>query len=200
DDAWKETRLGEAEQEAKDVEGVLCAQTRRSSDPRDEGHRPGDDAPGEQDARDPYPRADFVQDDVRGHFEQKIRKEEYARAEAERRLGELEVGIHRQLGEADVHSVEISDEIAEDQEGDESPGQLPDRTSFDFVFHKPLSRFDPSREGSWRQLTRQAQMGCRGRKLRGPADGAMRPAEINSTMNWSTRIERRCAPAPASTI
>ena len=34
------------------------------------------------------PRADFVHDDVRGHFEQKIGQEEDARAEAERGLGE----------------------------------------------------------------------------------------------------------------
>jgi hypothetical protein len=117
------------------------------SDLRDEGHRPGDDAPGKHDARDPYPRADFVQNNVRGHLEQKIRKEEDARAEAKRRLGELEVGVHRQFGEADVHPIEIGDEIAEDQEGEESPRQLRDRMSFDFVFHDVLSRFGLSYEG-----------------------------------------------------
>jgi hypothetical protein len=62
-----------------------------------------------------------------GAFEQKIREEEDARAEAKRRLGEVEVGMHCQLGEADVHPVEIGDERSEDQEGDESPRHPPDQ-------------------------------------------------------------------------
>ena len=54
-------------------------------------------------------------------------------AKAERGFREVEVGVHRKIGEADVHSVEIGDEIADDQKGDEPPSDLADRPSLDVV-------------------------------------------------------------------
>jgi hypothetical protein len=54
---------------------------------------------------------------------------------------EFEVGVHGQLGEADVHPVEIGDEIAEDQEGDELPRDSRQRLPFEVVRHAFLPRF-----------------------------------------------------------
>ena len=49
----------------------------------DESGRRGDDAPGEQDARDPAPGAHLGQDQIAGDFEQEIADEEDAAADAE---------------------------------------------------------------------------------------------------------------------
>jgi hypothetical protein len=64
------------------------------------------------DPRDPDSRAHPVHDDIRGNLEQKISQEENPGAESESGLREPEIRIHGELGEADVHAVEIIDEIA----------------------------------------------------------------------------------------
>ena len=113
-----EARFGQAEQEADAVEAPVVP---------DEGGQAGDDAPGEQDARDPLARADAVQDQVAGDFREKIADEEDAGAKSEHRLGETQRVLHRQLGEADVHAIEIGAEITEHQQRQQPPGDPPDR-------------------------------------------------------------------------
>src|SRR5262245_32379324 len=72
DDAGKEARLRRAEQEAQRVEARGVPQ---------EGHRRRDKTPGDHHPRDPQPRADLVEDDVRRHFEEEITPEEDPGAE-----------------------------------------------------------------------------------------------------------------------
>ncbi|KAG1435801.1 hypothetical protein G6F57_020956 [Rhizopus arrhizus] len=92
-----ETRFGQAQQEAQDVEtgGRL-----------DEHEHAGQDAPRDHDARDPDPRAQPVHQQVARHFEQEVADEEHAGAQAEHGFAEAQVLRHLQLGEADVDAVQ----------------------------------------------------------------------------------------------
>ena len=138
DDAGEEPGLGEAEQDPQEVERVFGAEAGRPGDLRDERHGAGDEAPGQHDPRDPAAGADLVENDVRRHLEQEIGEEEHARAETEGSFRKVEVGVHRELGEADVHPVEIGDEIAEDEERDEPPRDFRKRPLFHVVRHGML--------------------------------------------------------------
>jgi hypothetical protein len=79
-------------------------------------HRAGDKSPAEHDARDPFPRAEPFQREVRRHLKNEIAEEENGSAETVSGGGKPQVAVHRQRGEAHVHAVEIGDEIADDQE------------------------------------------------------------------------------------
>ena len=70
-----------------------------------------------EDAAYPDASADFVEDDVAGDFEDEIAQEEDASSEAVDALGELEVGEHLQLGEADVDAIDVRDDVAEEEDG-----------------------------------------------------------------------------------
>ena len=81
---------------------------------------PGDDSPGDHDARDPAPRADPLEDQIRGHFEHKVPDEEDAGAEGVHRIVDAQRGIHRELREAHVHSIQIADDEQDDQQGQQA--------------------------------------------------------------------------------
>ena len=81
-----------------------------------------------------------IEQQIGGHLEQEIGEEEHAGAEAEHRLADAEIGVHRQLGEADVDAVEIGDEVADDEKRYESPGDLGRRALFDVHLRLPPKR------------------------------------------------------------
>ena len=68
-----------------------------------------------------------------GTSKQEIGEEEHAGAEAEHRVGDADVGVHRQLGEADVDPVEIGDEVAEHEKRHETPSDLGHDATFDVI-------------------------------------------------------------------
>ncbi len=115
DDAGEEAGLGDAEQEAHDIE------RRRAGD---EHHAARQDAPRDHDPRDPDPRADAMQDDVARDLEDEVADEEDAGAEAEHGVAELQVAEHLQLREPDVDAVEVVRDVADHQERDEAPADL----------------------------------------------------------------------------
>ena len=133
DDAGEEARLGRAQQHADQIEGVLVAHPGGAGDVRNERHGARENAPAQHDAGDPFARAEPLEQQVGWHLEDEIGDEEDAGAEAERGLRQAEVGVHRQRGEADIDAVQIGDEVAEHQEGDEPPRDLRDRPDFHFV-------------------------------------------------------------------
>jgi hypothetical protein len=65
-----------------------------------------------------------MQDDVAGHFEQKVTEKENARADAVDGFGKAQIVEHLQLGEAHIHAVEICAEIAQHQKGNEATSDL----------------------------------------------------------------------------
>ena len=68
----------------------------------------------------PAPRSHAVEDDVARDFEEEVPDEEDAGAQAVHRLAEAQRAQHLQLGEADVHAIEVGGAVAAEQEGDEA--------------------------------------------------------------------------------
>ncbi len=78
-------------------------------------------------------RADFFQNDVARHFEQKIAPEEGAGRHAVSGGVETEILVHGQRGEADVYPIEIAQEINKDRQRQEPPidlARMVDRSTF----------------------------------------------------------------------
>src|ERR1700738_678236 len=94
--AGVEASLGGAEQEADNQEA-------RGS--RDKGGEAGDDAPGDHDARDPYPHADLFQNQIARNLEQEIAEEEDPRAAAVDIGAETKVLVHGQRGKGTYAAV-----------------------------------------------------------------------------------------------
>ena len=112
-DARIKPRFGQAQQEADAIEAPVVP---------NEGSQAGDDAPGEQDAGDPFARANSVQDEVAGDFREEVADKEHTCTKSEHGFGEVERVLHRQLGEAHVHAIEIGAEIAEHEHRGQAPG------------------------------------------------------------------------------
>ncbi len=115
----KESGLGYAEQQTDDVEAEHAGHQRL---------RARDDAPGEHDAGDPAPRTEAVEQQIAGHFEEKIGDKEHAGRAAERGGRKAQILAHGGAGETDIHPVEIGDEIAEHQKRHDTAGDLAHRT------------------------------------------------------------------------
>src|SRR5205085_3838026 len=79
-----------------------------------------DDAPGDHDARDPDARAQFFEHDVAGDFEEKIADVKDRHAGTENVVGEVEVVLHRELGDADVHAVQVIEPVEHHCVGDKA--------------------------------------------------------------------------------
>ena len=62
-------------------------------------------------------------------------------AESEHGFGEVERVLHRQLGEAYVHAIEVGAEVAEHEHRDQAPGD----TLYGFMFQRFKLRTDGSR-------------------------------------------------------
>ena len=116
DDAWEKAGFGHAEEKAEDVEG---------GDAVAEGHQRGDDSPADHDARDPEPGSRPVENEVSGNLKEKVTKKEDAGSGGEDGIGEPRDLVHRQFGEADVDPVDVGEDVAGEQNGDEPEGNLP---------------------------------------------------------------------------
>ena len=75
-----------------------------------------EDAPRHHDAREPKPRADFLEDDVARHLERDIAPEEDARGHAVCRGIEPQILVHGEGGEAHIDAVEIAQEIGDQRQ------------------------------------------------------------------------------------
>ncbi|MCY1524754.1 hypothetical protein D9M68_597020 [compost metagenome] len=115
DHAGIETRFGQAQQEAQDVEAG-----RRL----DEHEHARQDPPRNHDARDPDAGAQPVHEQVARHFEKEIANEEHTGAQAEHGFAEPQVLRHLQFGEAHVDAIEVGDHVAEHQERHQPPEHL----------------------------------------------------------------------------
>jgi hypothetical protein len=122
DDAGEEAGLGDAEQEAQDIE---------ARDAADHRHQRRDDTPAHHDAGDPAARAEFLQREVARNLEDEIADEEDAGAPGKDQRREFQVRVHGQRGEAEIDAVEIGEEVGQDQERNQAPGDRADRRSFD---------------------------------------------------------------------
>ncbi len=134
----KKSGLGDAEEETQEVETELCirgVEPDRNRTPvhvRNEQERRRNQAPGDHDARDPDTRADALQQDITGHFENEVTDEEHSGAEAVDRIGELQIGRHLQLGETDVDAVQKRHDVTNEQKRNQTPGNLAVGRYFEF--------------------------------------------------------------------
>src|SRR6266446_648416 len=92
-DARKETRLRHAKKEAREVKLQRGVHKRRER---------GNEAPRDEDARKPFPRAPTLDQQRARDFQDEIADEEDANAEAKNFLGKPQIASHPEFGEADV--------------------------------------------------------------------------------------------------
>ncbi|MNS66568.1 hypothetical protein D3C72_997870 [compost metagenome] len=115
DHARREARFEDAEQEAHGVERRHIAH---------EQHAGRGNAPQHQDAAEGLARANARQHQVARDLEQHVADEEDAGAHAVGRVREPQVALHLELGEADVHAVQVGEQVADQQKGQQSPVDL----------------------------------------------------------------------------
>jgi len=112
DDAREEPGFCNAEQQPQCIELPRRAH---------EHHGGGQHAPGKHDPRQPAPGTEAQHEQVRGHFTEGIADEEQARADPIDRCAEVEIVIHPQRGEADVHAVHERQSVPNRNHGQQVP-------------------------------------------------------------------------------
>ncbi len=101
DDAGEETGLGGAQDEPQDIEAGFPAHKR---------HRHRRRAPGEHDARQPSPRAVALQQQVGGHFEDRVADKKQPGPQAVGRRADAQVGFHMAAYETDIDPIDVIDD------------------------------------------------------------------------------------------
>ena len=79
-------------------------------------------APGDHDSRDPAPRPHASENQVTRDFTKRVANEEDPSAKAVNRGAEAEVAIHLECRKADIHSVQETYDVKNEQKGDQPPG------------------------------------------------------------------------------
>ena len=115
DDAWKKSRLRHTEKEPCPVE------LRRRVH---ESHRCRDEAPSNQDAREPLPRTPSLHQQCAWNLQEQITDEEHANAEAEDVLRKPQCLAHAQLGKGHVRTIEVGDDVEQDDQRQHTPRDL----------------------------------------------------------------------------
>jgi hypothetical protein len=105
--AREESALHHAQHEPDDVETQLAGHEHLSG---------RDHAPYRDDRPQPEPRSDLLENHIRGDFKQEVSDEEHSRSQAIDRIAEAQVLLHLQLGEAHVDPVDVSQDVADEQE------------------------------------------------------------------------------------
>jgi len=122
DDSGEVAGFGESQEKTKDVElGNIL----------DEASEGGENSPGDDDARQPDARPEFVQQQIAGNFEEKVSNEKDAGKKPELLGADAEVTVHGKCGEADVDAVEERDDIEEEDKGKDAKLQLANGGRFD---------------------------------------------------------------------
>src|SRR6267378_6755428 len=85
------------------------------------GHDHSYDSPGNHDASDPAACAPPLGDQRAGDFQDQVTEEEHAGSKTDHPVVEAQVTRHLEGRGADVHAVQKSDDIKQEQKGEESP-------------------------------------------------------------------------------
>src|SRR5205085_9974839 len=102
DHAGEEARLGKTQRKTQD---------KKANRPLGEGEATRDDAPADHDAGDPAACPDLFEDQIAWNLEQEVAPEKGAGAEPVDIAAQLQILVHRQSREPDVHAVEIANEV-----------------------------------------------------------------------------------------
>ncbi|ETC83181.1 hypothetical protein XHC_4418 [Xanthomonas hortorum pv. carotae str. M081] len=114
-DAGEETGLGSAGEQAQRVK------TGRGAHEHQAG---GEQAPADHHDRHPAARADALQDQIARHPAGQVADEEDACAQPVHGLAHAQITQHLQLGEAHIDPVQVIEQVADEQEGDQPPQDL----------------------------------------------------------------------------
>ena len=105
--------------------------------PRQRRYQP----PAQQDSRNPHARADFMQHQIAGHFEQKISEKENSRGQSILLAGDSEFLVHRQRRKSDVDAIDERDDVQNEKVGNQPDLQFPDGSGFQgFRGHARIAR------------------------------------------------------------
>src|ERR1022692_5103925 len=86
-----------------------------------QGRAGRDNPPGDQDSANPNPRAYYVKNDVTRNLKQKVSQEKNAGTQSIDTLTEFQFAHHLQFGKAAIHSVEVGDDVADEQNRHDAP-------------------------------------------------------------------------------
>src|ERR1700733_8889329 len=118
-DTWKKAGFSRAKQDAGKIKLVRA---------RYESHRHRGQAPQAHDPRDGLARADLLQNQIAWHLEQDIADVEQADPEPIAGVAQMQVALELQFGETDVDPVDVVQNIADEDKGDDPIDDLPVET------------------------------------------------------------------------
>ena len=121
DNPREEAGFRQPKQYPDGIEGIFLRHPGRGRNLRNKRHQPGQQAPADHNPRNPLPRAKLIHKQIGWHFEQEVGDKEDTGAETEHLGIQPQRLIHRQRCEADIHPVEIGNEITNDQKRNQSP-------------------------------------------------------------------------------
>ena len=113
--AREKTRFGQAQQKAHDIKLGFGL---------NEHHAARHNAPSHHDACYPNTGTYSVQNDIARHFKKEVANEKHARTQSIHSIREPQFACHLQLCKTDIDTVQISNDLAKQQQGDETPRHL----------------------------------------------------------------------------
>ena len=117
----KEARLRRAQQQAHHVETVR---------PLDKRHADGDRAPSDHDAGEPAAGTEALKHQVAGDLQQEVADKKQPGAQPVGGVTNAQVRAHVQLGETDGRAIHVSDQVQQDQEGNQFQGDAAYKPEF----------------------------------------------------------------------
>src|SRR6267378_2542371 len=113
DDAGEKTCFREAQKKTGDIK-----LHRRMN----HGDQYGDESPGNQDARNPFPSAPALHNERSRNLKQEVTGKKNACAQTKYAIRETQVVGHLKAGKTHVDPIQICDEVKDEEEGQEPPG------------------------------------------------------------------------------
>ena len=89
--------------------------------------------PHTHDPGDRFARTDFLQQQIARHLEQDIADIKQADAQSITRIGQVQIALKLQFGEADIDAIDVVQDVADEDEGDDPQDHLPVKTAFPFI-------------------------------------------------------------------
>jgi hypothetical protein len=124
--AREQPGLGSAQKEARQEKAALSGY---------QGHATRGDPPGDSDAADPAAGADSLQDEIAGHFARNVAEEERGHAQGVSVGRETEILVHGQRGKPEVDPVDEAQQVEQEDQRQQPPGDSSYRHALDVFGH-----------------------------------------------------------------
>ncbi len=128
--SWRGTprsaQYGQIQNDAGEESGLCRSkqkpQHQKRGRPADQRKGPRGEAPGDHNASDPFARAEAFQSQIARHFKNEITDEENSGAKTVGLRIDANRFVHLQSGKADIHPVDIANDISRQQKWHQPPG------------------------------------------------------------------------------